>query len=308
MKNLRQLKDLIKNMAKENSINAQILLRNYMLERLLERISLTEFKDKFILKGGMLVAALVGVDMRSTIDMDATIKSYPVTKESIESAFESILSVEIDDGVKMQTKSIEEIRADDEYEGFRVSLDAIMENARISIKVDITTGDEITPKEVVYTFDLLLEDRSIDILAYNIETVIAEKLETIISRGTANTRMRDFYDIYILLKVQGHHIDTETLVGAVIATSKKRGSINLLFDGKLILEEVFSSDVLFNHWTRYQKKYTYADDISWNEIEEAVISIWLSGEDYLKIEDEMFEDMSLDEIYYNAKEHWEKKK
>lgn len=256
----------------------------------------------------MLVAALVGVDMRSTIDMDATIKSYPVTKESIESAFKSILSVQIDDGVKMQIKSIEEIRADDEYEGFRVSLDAIMENARISIKVDITTGDEITPKEVVYTFDLLLEDRSIDILAYNIETVIAEKLETIISRGTANTRMRDFYDIYILLKVQGHHIDTETLVGAVIATSKKRGSINLLFDGKLILEEVFSSDVLFNHWTRYQKKYTYADDISWNEIEEAVISIWLSGEDYLKIEDEMFEDMSLDEIYYNAKEHWEKKK
>lgn len=201
MKNLRQLKDLIKNMSRENNINAQILLRNYMLERLLERISLSDFGDKFILKGGMLIAALVGIDMRSTVDMDATIKSYPVTKESIEDAFDNILSVSIDDGVSMEFKGIEDIRTEDEYNGFRVSLEARMENARIPLKVDITIGDKITPKEVIYTFKLLLEDRSIDILAYNIETVIAEKLETIISRGIANTRMRDFYDIYILLKV-----------------------------------------------------------------------------------------------------------
>ncbi len=274
MKNLRQIKDLIKNMAKENSINAQILLRNYMLERLLERISLSEYKDKFILKGGMLVAALVGVDMRSTVDMDATIKSYPVTKESIENAFNSILSVNIGDGVDMNIKSIEEIRAEDEYKGFRVSIDAMMENARIPIKVDITIGDEITPKEVVYTFDLLLEDKSIDILAYNIETVIAEKLETIISRGTANTRMRDFYDIYILLKVQGHNIDSETLVEAIAATTKRRGSTEVLADGEKILEEVFFNDILFNHWKRYQKNYSYAEYISWDEIKEAVLSIW----------------------------------
>lgn len=276
MKNLRQLKDLIKKVAKENNINAQILLRNYMLERLLERISLSEFNDKFILKGGMLVAALVGLDMRSTVDMDATIKSYPVTKESIEDAFKSMLSVKVDDGVDMKINNIEDIRAKDEYSGFRVSIDAMMENSRIPIKVDITTGDEITPKEIVYTFDLLLENRSIDILAYNIETVIAEKLETIISRSTANTRMRDFYDIYILLKVQGHNINNETLVEAITATSKHRGSIDVLSDGKQIFEEVFSSDVLFNHWTRYQKKYTYADDISWDEIREAVLSIWNS--------------------------------
>lgn len=159
----------------------------------------------------MLVAALVGVDMRSTLDMDGTIKAYPVTKESVENAFNSILSIKIDDGVDMKIKSIGEIRDKDEYNGFRVLLDATMENARIPIKVDITIGDEITPKEVVYTFDLLLENRSINILAYNIETVIAEELETIITRGTANTRMRDFYDIYILLKVQGRNIDKETL-------------------------------------------------------------------------------------------------
>jgi predicted nucleotidyltransferase component of viral defense system len=276
MKNLRQLKDLINNIAKENDINAQILLRNYMLERLLERISLSEFKDKFILKGGMLVAALVGVDMRSTVDMDATIKAYPVTEESIVDAFNNILSVPIEDGVDIEFKGIEEIRAEDEYNGFRVSLEAYMENARIPLKVDITTGDEITPKEVIYTFDLLLEDRSIDILAYNIETVIAEKLETIISRSIANTRMRDFYDIYILLEVQGHNIDKSLLTDAVIATAERRESSNILLEGNLILKEVFSSDILYTHWTRYQKKYIYAKDISWGEIKEAVFKIWSS--------------------------------
>lgn len=274
MKNLRQLKDLIKNMSRENNINAQILLRNYMLERLLERISLSDFGDKFILKGGMLIAALVGIDMRSTVDMDATIKSYPVTKESIEDAFDNILSVPIDDGVSMEFKGIEDIRTEDEYNGFRVSLEARMENARIPLKVDITTGDKITPKEVVYIFKLLLEDRSIDILAYNIETVIAEKLETIISRGIANTRMRDFYDIYILLKAQGHSINKSLLSEAITATSEKRGTANLLSDGQLILEEVFSSDILYDHWIRYQKKYSYADDISWDEIKKAVFAIW----------------------------------
>lgn len=274
MKTSRQLKDLIKNMANEKDINAQILLRNYMLERLLERISISEFKDKFILKGGMLIAALVGVDMRSTIDMDATIKSYPVTEKSIREAFDIILSVPLNDGVQIKYIKIEEIRAEDEYNGFRVSLEALMENARIPIKVDITSGDEITPKEVVYSFDLLLEDRCIDILAYNLETVLAEKIETIISRGIANTRMRDFYDVYILLKLQGYNIDNDLLTKALIATAKKRGSINLINEGDLILKEVFADNSSYKHWTRYQVKYIYANDISWKKIETSVMELW----------------------------------
>lgn len=274
MKNLRQIKDLIKNMAKEKDINAQILLRNYMLERLLERISLSEFKDNFILKGGMLVAALVGVDMRATVDMDATIKSYPVSLETIQDALDAILSVEIDDGVHMKLMKIDDIRAEDNYTGFRVSLEAHMDNARIPLKIDITTGDKIIPKEVVYKFDLLLEDRSIEILAYNIETVIAEKFETLIARGIVNTRMRDFYDIYILSKVQGHNIDIDTLAQAIISTSEKRGSKDLLLDGELIINEIFESSTMSSHWTRYQKKYSYADDISWDEIKEVVSEMW----------------------------------
>lgn len=274
MKNLRQLKDLIKNLAKEKDVNAQILLRNYMLERFLERISLSEFKDKFILKGGMLVAAIVGVDMRSTVDMDATIKSYPVTFDSIKNILDSILAVQIDDGIDMKLINIKEIRAEDEYSGFRVSMEALMDGARIPLKVDITTGDKITHKEVVYRFDLLLEDRSIEILAYNIETVIAEKFETIIARGIANTRMRDFYDIYILLKVQGHNIDKDILSEAIVATARKRGSRSILLEGELVLKEVFKSEILSREWSKYQKQYSYSADISWDEIKEAIFEIW----------------------------------
>lgn len=274
MKSSTQIKALIRNLAKEKEINAQILLRNYMLERLLERISKSEYKDNIILKGGMLVAALVGVDMRSTIDMDATIKSYPVNQESIEAVFEVILAMPIDDGVKMTLKRIDEIRDEDQYSGYRVSIEAVMDNARIPIKVDITTGDEITPKEVIYTFDLLLEDRSIDILAYNIETVIAEKFETILTRNIANTRMRDFYDIYILVKLQGYRIEHELLSEAVRKTSEKRGSVSVLPDGQAILEEVRLDNGLERHWLNYQRKNSYADDITWEDINVSLRNLW----------------------------------
>ena len=274
MRNSQQIKDLIKNLAKKKDINAQILLRNYMLERLLERISLSDYKDNFILKGGMLVAALVGVDIRSTIDMDATIKNYPVSLEAIEKAFNSIISVPIDDGITMTIKKIDEIRDEDEYSGFRVSLDAKLDNARIPVKVDITTADKITPKEVIYKFDLLLEDRSIEILAYNIETVLAEKIETIISRSIANTRMRDFYDVNILLELQVENIDFKVLSEAIINTVEKRNTRNVLSEGDLILDEIFSDENMLKSWANYQLKYSYAEGISWGQIKKSVYMIW----------------------------------
>lgn len=276
MKSSTQIKALIRNLAKEKEVNAQILLRNYMLERLLERISSSEYKDNFILKGGMLVAALVGVDMRSTIDMDATIKSFPVNQESIESLFKMILAVPLEDGVELTLKRIEEIRDEDQYTGYRVSIEAVMDNARVPIKVDITTGDEVTPKEVIYTFDLLLEDRSIDILAYNIETVIAEKFETILTRNITNTRMRDFYDIYILLKLQGqgHRVEPALLSEDVRKTAEKKGSVSTLSDGQAILEEVRLDDGLEWHWVNYQRKNSYADDITWEDINVSLSELW----------------------------------
>ncbi|MDD2285725.1 MAG: nucleotidyl transferase AbiEii/AbiGii toxin family protein [Paludibacter sp.] len=174
---------MIRNKAKKNKINAQILLRNYMLERLLERISLSKYKWNFILKGGMLVAAMVGLDVRSTIDMDATIKGYQLSEKNLRDMFDEILRTQVNDDISITLTGISQIHEESEYECFRIGLSAQVENTNIPLKVDITTGDVITPREVQYRFSLLLENRSIDILAYNLETVLAEKMETIISRG-----------------------------------------------------------------------------------------------------------------------------
>ena len=262
----RQIKDLIRNQAKRNKIDAQILLRNYMLERLLERISLSKYKWNFILKGGMLVAAMVGLDARSTIDMDATIKGYQLNEENLRNVFDEILHTPVNDDINMTLLGISQIHEESEYECFRISLSAKVENTNIPLKVDITTGDVITPREVQYRFGLMLENRSIDILAYNIETVLAEKMETIISRGILNTRMRDFYDLHILRVLQSDNVDRSLLAEAFKATSAKRG---LVFTHENILSEL--DKVLINPeikrlWGNYRKKFSYAADLEWDEV------------------------------------------
>lgn len=270
MNTATQLKALIRNISKEKKVNAQILLRNYMFERLLERISVSKYKYNFILKGGILIAAIVGIDTRSTMDMDATIKGIPVTKETIKVMFDEILDVNMNDSVDMDINGIDDIRDEAEYVGFRISLNTNFDGIKQTLKIDITIGDTITPCEIGYKFSLMLEDRIIEVLAYNLETVLAEKLETIISRGTANTRMRDFYDIYILTKLQADNINQELLVAALNETAKKRGTIALFDDKALIVSEISSSNILHDLWTRYQKKYDYAEDILWNDVMSAV--------------------------------------
>ena len=218
----RQLKDLIRNLAKKKSADAQILMRNYMMERFLERISLSEYRDNFILKGGMLVSAMVGLDARSTMDLDATIKGINVNVEEVENLIACIITVPIEDGVKFHLKSISEIMEEAEYPGIRVSMSATFDGVVTPLKIDISTGDAITPKEVQYSFKLMLEERFIDIWAYNLETVLAEKLETIITRATTNTRMRDFYDIYILEQLYGKTLNPDVFQAALQATAQKR--------------------------------------------------------------------------------------
>ncbi len=274
MRTLKQIKDLINNLAKKKSINAQTLLRSYMMERLLERIAISSYKDNFVLKGGMLVSSLVGVESRSTVDMDTTVKRKEVTLKSIRTAFEDIIAIDMDDGIDMNIRKIDEIRDEADYSGFRVSIDASLERAKIPLKVDITTGDQITPNEVIHMYQLLLEDRSIEILSYNIETVLAEKIETIITRSTANTRMRDFYDVYILYKVQIENINLNILSEALTGTSKNRRTDHVLQNGDQIIEEVLVSDIMSQNWIRYQKKYSYASDISWEEIGDSVRLLW----------------------------------
>lgn len=260
-----QLKAIIKNIAKEKNISAQLVLQNFMLERFLERVSVSKYQDSFILKGGFLIAAMVGLDSRATMDMDATIKGMSVSEEIVKEMFIEICDIQLKDDVKFSFSSIGDIREDDEYLGFRIALLANSTPMSVPLKLDITTGDKITPKEINYKFKLLLEDRSIRVLAYNLETVLAEKLETIISRGDQNTRPRDFYDVYILSKLQSNNIEIERLKSAIQATAEKRGSDEVLTNYESILESIQSSEIMRNHWSRYQKDFEYAKDISFED-------------------------------------------
>lgn len=279
IKTAKQLKDLIRNLSKKKSANAQILMRNYMMERFLERISLSQYQDKFILKGGMLVAAMVGLDVRATMDMDATIKGTDVNVKVAESIIKEITSIPIEDGVIFRIKQIAEIMGEAEYPGVRVSMETEFDGVRTPLKIDISTGDVITPKEVRYSFRLMLEERSINIWAYNLETVMAEKLETVISRNIINTRMRDFYDIHILLKLYGNTLDGKTLSGALQATVKKRETEYHLNDVQEIFDEIQSNSNMQKLWKSYQKKFPYASDISWEMVMESVRELYCISRD-----------------------------
>ena len=273
MKNAMQLKAVIKNISKDKHISAQLVMQNYMLERLLERISVSKYHQNFILKGGFLIAAMVGLDTRATMDIDATIKAWPVNEENIKKMFLDICKIDVHDDVVFEFKKIGEIREGDEYTGYRVSLSANYPPMAVPLKLDITTGDIITPREIEYRFKLLLEDREISVLAYNLETVLAEKLETIVSRGDQNTRPRDYYDVYILSKLQYKNIKTEYLTAALKATSKKRGSSDILKNYKNIIDVVRSSDAMIKQWKTYQKDFEYATDISFSEVCDAVVQM-----------------------------------
>ena len=275
----RQLKDLIRNLSKKKSADAQILMRNYMMERFLERISLSEYKNQFILKGGMLVAAMVGLDARATMDLDATIKGANVSLTDVETIISNIIAIPIDDGVSFCIKRISEIMEEADYPGVRVSMETKFDGVITPLKIDISTGDVITPKEIRYRFNLMLEDRTIEVWAYNLETVLAEKLETVISRNVMNTRMRDFYDIYILQKLYGEQLKKEVLWNALVATARKRGTLQQVESGdtKEVFDEVETSPVMENLWKAYQKNYSYAVDISWHIVMESVRYLYQIG-------------------------------
>ena len=273
MKNAMQLKAYVKNIAKEKDISAQLVLQNYMLERYLVRVSLSEYRDKYIIKGGFLIASLVGLESRATMDLDATIKGYPVNEDSIRSMVESIISVPVDDGISFQIKDIGLIREDDEYGGIRVSLNANYEKMAVPLKLDITTGDKITPGEIEYSYNLMMEERSISILSYNLSTILAEKLETVVSRGDQNTRPRDYYDIFILTKLQDKNIVIDTLRDALIATSEKRGSKEIMVNYEGIIRDVSENEVMNQRWNDYRKDFSYASEIEFKDACERVITI-----------------------------------
>jgi predicted nucleotidyltransferase component of viral defense system len=266
MRRAMQLKSRIKNLALKNRIPAQAVLQNFMLERLLERISISKHKDKFILKGGMLIASMIGIDSRTTMDMDATIRGYPLLDEAIQSVFTEICSLPLNDGVILTLNSITPIRDEDEYGGYRVMITARYEAINTPLKVDVTTGDIITPEAVRYTFHSNFEEKRIEIWAYNIETILAEKVETILQRSVLNTRPRDFYDVYILMKTHQRMIDKELFIAALNATAKKRASLPALQDQRRILQTIQSDAPMRRRWDMYCKENFYANNIEFDEV------------------------------------------
>lgn len=269
-KTSRQLKDKIRNLAKAKSADAQILMRSYMMERFLERVSLSAYKSNFILKGGVLITSLVGLDCRSTMDIDTTIKGFDVNLPDIERMMRDVIDVPLKDGVLFQIKGLQYIAEEAEYPGIRVSLQALFDGTITPLKIDVSTGDVITPGAIQYSYKLMFEDRYIQVLSYNLETVLAEKLETIIRRHVANTRMRDFYDVYILKNFYETEISKHVLRIALEATAYRRGSTKHLEIAKLALDEIEKSDDMQRLWASYQSHFGYAQNISWHDVMEAV--------------------------------------
>ena len=272
IKTSRQLKDLIRNKAKGDSDKSALFIRNYGMERFLERVALSKYKDNFILKGGMLVSAMVGLENRATMDIDTTIRNFPLDAEHARNIVEEIAAVEIDDNIRFSIKDVSNIMDEAEYGGVRLSLDAFLDTMKIPLKVDISTGDAITPAEIEYRYKLMFEQRYISLWAYPLETVLAEKIETVLSRGVLNTRLRDFYDLYILQNA-GMKIDTKVLATALKATCRKRESERVLPEYRRILDEIGANASMREFWDSYQKKNGYAAGIAWETVMNAIRSL-----------------------------------
>ncbi len=270
-----QLKDLIKNLARKNSADSQILLRSYITERFLERLSDSNYKNNFIIKGGMLISAMVGIKNRSTMDLDASIKGFSLNMDELKSVVENICSVNLNDGVTFEIKSLTEIMDEADYPGIRISMNGFYDGIRTPVKLDISTGDVITPNEIVFSYQLMFENRKINLWSYNIETVLAEKLESMIARTITNTRMRDFYDVYLLTKIYSEVIDYKILNLALKATSTKRNTITLMDNAEKVFDELLTDSGIINLWQRYQSNYNYANGISWNTVVDSAKNLYL---------------------------------
>ncbi len=261
-----QIRGRIKNLAKENNADARVLMRLYMMERFLERVSVSKYHDNFIIKGGVLVTSILGVSLRSTMDIDTTIQNYDLSPENARRMIEEISNIELPDAVTFELKGATQIMDEMEYSGIRFALDASLGRMITPIKIDVSTGASITPSAVEYEYKLMLEERSISLLSYNIETVLAEKLQTILARGVLNTRMRDFYDVHVLLAGCKKDISNDILQQAFLATCKNRQSENVINTAQKIYDSIASDEHLASLWKAYQNKYPYAHDINFDDV------------------------------------------
>ena len=261
-----QIKGKIKSVAQKNHADARTLMRIYMMERFLERLAKSEYRDHFIIKGGILVTAMIGVANRSTMDIDTSVKNLNLSAQDALKVIDQVKEIDLDDGVSFEVKAVSNIMDEMEYPGVRITMNAVMGGLITPLKIDISTGDVITPRAIEFHYDLMLEDRSIMLWSYNLETILAEKLQTVLARGILNTRMRDFYDIRMLLDTQEDKIDQAVLKDAFAATCKKRGTSHLQEQAGEIIKSVEEDEQLRALWLSYQKKYSYAADMDYTGV------------------------------------------
>lgn len=258
MKSAEQIKGAVKNIAKKMNLKPQEVLQIFMFERLVERLSISKYKENFILKGGLLI----GIAERTTMDMDTTIQGLPMTEEEMEKIIKEILDLDVEDGIHFEYQGMQPIREDDEYNNFCVSICAMYGKMKIPMKIDITTGDKITPRQIDYGYKFMFEDKSVLVKAYTLETIIAEKYETVIRRNIGNTRARDFYDLFVLVKIKKDEIRWNVLKEAVQATAIKRDSLEELTEYKEIIEDMQESQFLERIWEKYKEENTYSEGIA----------------------------------------------
>ena len=266
MINIESIKGKIRSLAKKKNLKSQEVLQIYFSERFLERLSKSKYKNNFVIKGGFLISSLIGIENRTTMDMDTTIKGIPLKEEKIKEIVQEIININVDDGIKFEIKDISYIREEDEYENFRISLIANVGKTKNPMKLDLTTGDAITPREIEYTYPCIFTQEDIKIMAYPLETILAEKYETIIRRNIATTRMRDFYDLYTIYKLKKDEIDYKILKEAIERTSYKRGSQEIMKDYEEIIEDIKEDSYLKSLWEVYLSENKYIGDLEFDKV------------------------------------------
>lgn len=266
MVNSKDIKLKAKEIEITNNLNHYEILQRFMFERILERISASKYNNNFILKGGLLLSAMFGVNNRTTKDMDTTIIGIDISKNKMIKVLNEILSINLHDGVKFDVIDITNIREEDEYGGNKYHIIGRLDNLKVNLEIDISTGDKVTPRELKFKYPLIFENRSIIINSYNIETILAEKIETILHRGNFNSRMKDYYDIYYFLTKLRNEIDINILKEAIDNTFKKRESFEYLIDFKNIISSITDNERMLKQWVTYRKKYKYANNIEFNDI------------------------------------------
>lgn len=270
IKNKDSLKAKVNNLSKKINIQNQYIIQEFMFEALLRRISLSKYKNNFIIKGGLLLSSIFGVDLRSTMDLDTTIKGFALEKENLTRIINEIINIDANDNVKFTLVNIKDIRLEEEYSGYNVNLKADLDGLWTNLMIDVTTGDVITYKEIEYQYRTIFDDENISIMTYNYETIIAEKFEAIISRNIDNTRLKDYYDLYMFVKLKWNEVNFEKLKAALKNTSKHRGTENMMKKSTEYINLIAMDNNMKKLWNNYSKNYEYANCISFEDVIEAL--------------------------------------